>query len=47
VNCVKVRQAIAAIKSVSKLFPLPENAHISLHQVLDDDWFPSDLMNNG
>lgn len=29
-----------AIKSVSKLFPLPPNADISLEQALDDDWFP-------
>jgi len=29
-----------AIKSVSKLFSLPSDAHISLTQALDDDWFP-------
>lgn len=31
-----------AIKSVSKLFSLPEDAHISLSQALDEDWFPND-----
>ena len=30
-----------AIKSVSKLFSLPPDAHISLEQALDDDWFPN------
>jgi hypothetical protein len=30
-----------AIKSMSKLFPLPSDAHISLENALDDDWFPS------
>ena len=29
-----------AIKSVSKLFALPENAEISLLNALDEDWFP-------
>lgn len=29
-----------AVKSVSKLFGLPPDAHISLKQALDDDWFP-------
>jgi len=29
-----------AIKSVSQLFSLPSDAHISLTQALDDDWFP-------
>ena len=29
-----------ALKSVSKLFLLPPDAHISLEQVLDEDWFP-------
>ena len=31
-----------AIKSVSKLFSLPEDAHISLSQALDEDWFPNE-----
>ncbi len=31
-----------AIKSVSKLFSLPEDAHISLPQALDEDWFPNE-----
>ena len=30
-----------AVKSVSKLFSLPSDAHISLEQALDDDWFPN------
>lgn len=29
-----------AIKSVSKLFSLPQDADISLENALDDDWFP-------
>jgi hypothetical protein len=29
-----------ALKSVSKLFLPPSDAHISLKQALDDDWFP-------
>ena len=29
-----------AVKSVSKLFPLPCEPQISLSQLLDDDWFP-------
>ncbi|ELR97479.1 DUF29 domain-containing protein [Gloeocapsa sp. PCC 73106] len=29
-----------AIKSVSKLCSLPPDAHISLEQALDEDWFP-------
>ncbi|MGK7931783.1 MAG: DUF29 domain-containing protein [Microcystaceae cyanobacterium] len=29
-----------AIKSMSKLFSLPSDAHISLENALDDDWFP-------
>jgi hypothetical protein len=29
-----------ALKSVSKLFPLPSDAMISLSQALDDNWFP-------
>lgn len=33
-----------AIKSVSKLFALPPNAHISLSQALDDDWFPDERL---
>jgi Domain of unknown function DUF29 len=28
-----------AIKSVSQLFSLPKDAHISLEQALDEDWF--------
>ncbi|MCL1470074.1 DUF29 domain-containing protein [Argonema antarcticum] len=28
-----------AVKSVSKLFLLPNDAHISLEQALDEDWF--------
>jgi hypothetical protein len=28
-----------ALKSVSKLFDLPENAQISLSQAIDEDWF--------
>ncbi|HEY9854077.1 MAG TPA: DUF29 domain-containing protein [Leptolyngbyaceae cyanobacterium] len=28
-----------AVKSVSQLFSLPENAYISLEQALDEDWF--------
>ena len=28
-------------KSMSKLFELPEEANLSLTQVLDDDWFPN------
>ncbi len=28
-----------AVKSVSQLFLLPKNAHISLEQALDEDWF--------
>ncbi len=31
-----------AIKSVSKLFSLPEDANISLSQAHDEDWFPND-----
>jgi len=31
-----------AVKSVSKLFPLPQNASISLEQALDEDWFFED-----
>lgn len=31
-----------AVKSVSKLFLLPHNAHISLEQALDEDWFVVD-----
>ncbi|MEQ8969406.1 MAG: DUF29 domain-containing protein [Coleofasciculus sp. C1-SOL-03] len=31
-----------AIKSVSKLFPLPKDAQISLEQALDEDWFVVD-----
>ncbi len=31
-----------ASKSISKLFDLPENTHISLEQCLDEDWFPTD-----
>jgi len=30
-----------AIKSVSKLFFLPDNASINLSQALDDNWFPN------
>ena len=30
-----------ALKSMSKLFLLPSDAHISLQQALDDDWFPN------
>jgi Domain of unknown function DUF29 len=30
-----------AIKSVSQLFPLNSDAHISLAQALDDNWFPA------
>ena len=29
-----------AIKSVSQLFSLNSDAHISLEQILDDNWFP-------
>jgi hypothetical protein len=29
-----------AVKSVSKLFSLPDGAHITLEKTLDDDWFP-------
>jgi len=29
-----------ALKSVSKLFDLPEDAELPLSQVLDEDWFP-------
>ncbi|MBR8828649.1 MAG: DUF29 domain-containing protein [Gomphosphaeria aponina SAG 52.96 = DSM 107014] len=29
-----------AVKSVSKLFSLPADAHISLEQTLDENWFP-------
>ncbi|MCW6037832.1 DUF29 domain-containing protein [Spirulina subsalsa FACHB-351] len=29
-----------AVKSVSKLFTLPEDAHITLEQTLSNDWFP-------
>ncbi|MEQ9232957.1 DUF29 domain-containing protein [Coleofasciculus sp. E2-BRE-01] len=31
-----------AIKSVSKLFSLPKDTHISLEQALDEDWFVVD-----
>ncbi|MFB2923529.1 DUF29 domain-containing protein [Aerosakkonema funiforme] len=31
-----------AVKSVSKLFLLPNDAHISLEQALDEDWFVID-----
>lgn len=31
---------IVAKKSVSKLFPLPNDANISLEQALDSEWFP-------
>jgi hypothetical protein len=31
-----------AVKSVSKLFSLPNDAHISLKQALDEDWFVVD-----
>ncbi|HAG84761.1 MAG TPA: DUF29 domain-containing protein [Cyanobacteria bacterium UBA12227] len=31
-----------AVKSVSKLFSLPHEAHISLKQALDEDWFVVD-----
>ncbi len=31
-----------AIKSVSKLFALPDDASISLENALDDDWFPEE-----
>ena len=31
-----------AVKSVSKLFSLPKDAHISLEQALDEDWFAID-----
>ncbi|MEM8779505.1 MAG: DUF29 domain-containing protein [Cyanobacteria bacterium P01_G01_bin.49] len=30
-----------AVKSVSQLFLLPSDAHISLENALDDDWFPN------
>ncbi len=35
-----------AIKSVSQLFDLPQNAQISLEQALDDDWFPPQKIMN-
>ena len=34
------RAHATAIKSVSKLFVLPDEAIISLENTLDDDWFP-------
>ena len=32
-----------AVKSVSKLFSLPDGAKVTLEQSLDDDWFPLEL----
>ncbi|MEQ8963401.1 MAG: DUF29 domain-containing protein, partial [Coleofasciculus sp. C2-GNP5-27] len=31
-----------AVKSVSQLFSLPKDAHISLEQALNEDWFVAD-----